>query len=238
MVLCSIVIVMAIATPTSLKVPGLGTDLSIAVPVAFGLLGITLIYMFATYFVEMRTLLHRHSKAILDEGKGTLDEKIAQKQEKLAGDFSQAQYQVHNLRSALSETEQAVKEVVGPQLLNKGRLLGDKPHDINMSIGLLESLVKNAQAKMELLDGRWDHYAKEIDALKATCENLDRNFSRLSSDISRTQRAGFRVLEQTIPMLFAAVAFLVSVDGALNHSRVASVLVAGLAKPGPSADHQ
>ena len=77
LLLCSAITVLRLASPAKLKLPFVGAEVELPSTWAFGLLLVTLIYMFVQYYIEYITMKARHSSEIIDSSKPSVDEVIS-----------------------------------------------------------------------------------------------------------------------------------------------------------------
>lgn len=250
----SIVFVLALASPREVKIPGLGTNEAVPGAVAFFLLGCALAYFLLSYWVELLAVRARNLKGTAANDLGDVSEKllnaispITMSSDKVTGIISQLlnttndisnQYKISDPNHALSNfsghldaAKTFVDRIVNPNS-KSGQVQSERVsltlQEINEKMDKSFSSIKSLEQKLDYISQTLSSfeagYKEEFQIIDKSSRELAGSLNKISSRISRSQRVGFGVLEQGVPIFLSLLALALCVDGAFFGSGGASII--------------
>ncbi|MHA4835789.1 hypothetical protein [Sphingopyxis sp. MSC1_008] len=256
----AIVFVLALAAPQEVKIPGLGTDMAVTGRVAYLLLGLTLAYFFAAYWVELLAVLARNKEFTAANTVEGIAERLNNAISPLAAEAENLIANMKSMTTGVNEvarmlpsrkldekltqflqTAEEIRERRGAAAKNDPDENGDIRRDVQDLQGMQTSLttfigdIRQLNSFMTNLTNDFSKFIVDFEVSKKSIEenssSLSLKITKMSERIILPQRIGFRALDQVIPIALFVVAFVICADGGLNQSRFMRAILASEAAP-------
>lgn len=229
LIISSVVIVISLAVPNRIIIPGLGSGVDLNPRVAFVLLFLAILYFFSNYIIEMRVVFKRNSEVVSGIA-GIFDRSIKEKYDQLIDQFNVAM-------GILREVEGVGKGCRNfePELQSRIRQIEreipseELPKNHREVIDRYNVMLNSFQEELYIANCTFNSMEKPLLELSSICQSLDRNFRRLSSGIFIEQRLSFNVFDRWIPILISIFALFLAFDGAFWKSWAANYISCAVA---------
>ncbi len=236
----SIIVVFWFAAPTTaIKVPGLGTDVSLPSSFAFLLLGASLIlFFFPSYWFESRAVSLSHRAISYGANTESLVKRLSIERKKLASAISEAEKNVEivretanmlqsNMTLAASRTGKEIFNAADNQAredtyirganAEKGRLIPLEHYEPRLSDEFHAAVRKTLDPLAMTLEEFAKYVAtsqRYISNAGAQIDEVNARFATMSRNIARSQRVSFGMMFIVIPWLYTALAIAACLAGA------------------------
>jgi hypothetical protein len=264
LVTASIAIVLWLATSDSIKVPGLGTDVSLPASRAFSLVGLALFYFLVRYAAETSLVIARNSEALDDTDKPmsaeqhmrALADALQTKQLQLSDCYSRSWETLTRTEGLISSVqseplnEMELTSFIAQRLASFSR---NQPGGVGLASPELPAFIaKNLiQVRTQAQSSEIEKLNTAIEYLRGLAPMLDRiiqeqqtisrvvgvlviKLGRLSSRLGRVQRYSFQLWDRAVPFLLGFVGLLACADGAYSHFKKAADTRISAPKPAAS----